>query len=88
MSQDELSPLREDIKELTATVHSFKENFAVSNARQEDEIERLKHSDSEQWNIIRDTQGKLMRYAGFVAGAVAVMAFFGIFEKIRALLAG
>ena len=43
MRQDELSPLREDIKELTATVHSFKESFAASDARQEDRIERLEH---------------------------------------------
>ena len=86
MSQDELSPLREDIKELTAAVHDFKENFAASNARQEDQIARLERSDSEQWDIIRDTQTRLMRYSFFVAGAVAVMSFFGILEKIKLLL--
>ena len=86
MSQDEVSQLREDIKELTDTVHSFRESFAASNARQEDQINRLERSDSEQWNIIRDTQGKLMRYAFLVTGAVGAMAFFGILDRIRALL--
>jgi uncharacterized coiled-coil protein SlyX len=88
VSQDELSQLRDDIKELTEALHDFKENFAASDARQEDRIERLERSDSEQWDIIRDTQTRLMRYSFFVAGAVAVMSFFGILEKIRVLLAG
>jgi hypothetical protein len=86
VSQDEVSRLSEDIKDLTEAVHSFKENFAASNARQEGRLERLEGSDSEQWKIIRDTQAKIMRYVFFSAGAVAVMAFFGILEKIRALL--
>jgi hypothetical protein len=86
MSQDEVSRLSEDIKSLTEVVYSFKEAFAASNALQEDHIARLERSDSEQWKIIRDTQTKLMRYAFFATGAVAVMAFFGILEKIRVLL--
>jgi predicted metalloprotease with PDZ domain len=88
VSQDEVSRLSEDIKDLTEAVHSFKENFAASNARHDEHIERLERSDSEQWKIIRDTQTKIMRYAFFSAGAVSVMAFFGILEKIRALLMG
>jgi hypothetical protein len=88
MSQDEVSRLSEDIKDLTEAVHSFKENFAASNARQDGRLERLEDSDSEQWKIIRDTQAKIMRYTFVAAGAVAVMAFFGILERLRALLVG
>jgi uncharacterized coiled-coil protein SlyX len=88
VSQDEVSRLSEAIKVLTEAVHSFKENFAASNARHEERLERLERSDSEQWKIIRDTQVKIMRYTFFSAGAVAVMAFFGILEKIRVLVTG
>ena len=88
MSQDELCRLSEDIKELTAALNSFKESFAASNALQEDRISRLERSDSEQWKIIRETQAKIVRYTFFATGAVSVMAFFGILEKIRALVTG
>jgi hypothetical protein len=86
MSQDEVSLLREDLKKLTETLYAIQVSFAAINARQEDQIARLERSDSEQWHIIRDTQAKIMRYAFFATGAVSVMAFFGILEKIRALL--
>ena len=88
MSQDEVSRLSEEIRNLTEVVHSFKESFAAGNARQEERIERLERSDSEQWKIIRDTQAKIMRYTFFATGAVTVMAFLGILENIRALVMG
>jgi predicted metalloprotease with PDZ domain len=87
MSQDEVARLSEDIKDLTEVVHGFKEDFAAKNARREDQIARLERSDSEQWDIIRATQTRLMRYTFFATGAISVMAFFGILDKIRVLLA-
>jgi hypothetical protein len=86
VSQDDVSQLREDIKKLTETFHAVEVNFAAINAREEDRIARLERSDSEQWNIIRDTQARIMRYTFFATGAVSVMAFFGILEKVRALV--
>jgi predicted metalloprotease with PDZ domain len=86
MSQDEVSLLRESLKELTEMVHDIKVSFAAINARQEDQIARLERSDSEQWKIIRESQARLMRYTFFATGAVSVMAFLGILDKIRALL--
>jgi hypothetical protein len=88
VSQDEVSGLHEDIKSLTEVVHSFKENFAASDARKEERIERLERSDNEQWKIIRDTQTKLMRYVFFATGVITVLAALGILEKIRVLLMG
>ena len=56
MGQDEVSRLSDDIKELTAAVHEFKEDFAASEALQKDQIARLQRSDDKQWDIIRETQ--------------------------------
>jgi hypothetical protein len=88
MSQDDISQISEALEKLADTFHRFEVDFSAINANREDRLERLERSDSEQWNIIRDTQAKIMRYTFFATGAVAVMAFFGILDKVKALVMG
>jgi hypothetical protein len=86
MNPDDVSRLSEALEKLADSFHRFEVDFSALSSAREDRLGRLERSDSEQWNIIRDTQTKLMRYTFFSAGAVTVMAFFRILEKIRALV--
>ena len=86
MSQDEVSQLSAAIENLTKTFHGFEIEHAKTNALHEARLSRLEESDSEQWKIIRDTQRKILKFMYLIAGALAVLAFLDMPDKIRAIL--
>jgi uncharacterized membrane protein (DUF106 family) len=86
VSQDEADVLSEEMKQMAKEFRDLKVEIAAADAHKEEQLARLERSDKAQWEIIRDTQTKIMRYAFFVTGAISVMAFLGVADKVRALL--
>ena len=86
MSQEDISELTKAIREMRDNFHAFQLKLAECNARTAKEIEALQKSDMAQWNIIRDTQDRMMKIIYLLSGAAAVLAFLDIGGRVRDLL--